>query len=265
MKPKTEKGTYVYALVSAPRRPAVARRPRGLPGASRVRLVEVDSGSGPRSREWLVVADVPLDRYGADAINARLGNLDWVSRVAVAHEAVVESFGRAPAILPMKLFTIFTSDERARARFERGQRPHVRAAIRKVTNQEEWGVRVVLNPRPVRESRASSRAASATSGTGYLTRKKRQRDFASELAGHARKVVQGLYKEIADVATEAHRREIANLPSGGGSLLLDAVALVPRARGKRFRAWLEREARRLASDGYAVSLSGPWPPYSFVS
>jgi hypothetical protein len=230
-----------------------------------VRLVEVDSGAGPRSGEWLVVADVPLDRYGAEAINARLANLDWVSRVAVAHEAVVESFGSAPAILPMKLFTIFTSDERARARFQGEQRPHVRAVIRRVSNQEEWGVRVVLNPAAFGGSRASARAASATSGTTYLTRKKTQRDLASELASNARTVVQGLYTKIADAATEAHRRDIANVPSGGGSLLLDAVALVPRSQRTRFRTWLEREARRLASNGYAVSLSGPWPPYSFVS
>jgi hypothetical protein len=265
MKPKPEKGTYVYALVSAARRPAVARRPRGLPGASRVRLVDIDSDSGARSREWLVVADVPLDRYGAEAINARLNNLDWVSRVAVAHEAVVESFAGAPAIVPMKLFTIFTSDERARARFQSEQRQQIRAAIRKVTNHEEWGVRVVLNPPSLRKSRASSLAASGASGTTYLTRKKTQRDLASELAGNARKVVQGLYTRIAHVATEAHRREIADLPTGGGSLLLDAVALVPRSQSRRFRSWLEREARGLASNGYAVSLSGPWPPYSFVS
>jgi hypothetical protein len=231
-----------------------------------VRLVEVAPDSGRRrSREWLVVADVPLDRYGTDTINARLSDLDWVSRVAVAHEAVVESYGRAPAILPMKLFTIFTSDERALARFQTEQRQQIRAAIEKVTNHEEWGVRVVLKPPARRESRAPSRRAPAPSGTTYLTRKKTQRDFASELASHARQIVQGLYTHIANEATDARRREIADVPSSGGSLLLDAVALVPRSRSRRFRTWLEREARRLEGDGYAVSLSGPWPPYSFVS
>ena len=64
-------------------------------------------------KKWLVVADVPLDRYGESAINARLSDLDWISRVALAHEAVVESFIETAAVVPMKLFTIFTDDARA--------------------------------------------------------------------------------------------------------------------------------------------------------
>ena len=266
-KPKTERGTYVYALVSAPRPPAVARRARGLTAAGPVRLlgIERDDSGSRRPRQWLVVADVPLDRYSAEAINTRLGDLDWVSRMAMAHEAVVESFGGAPAILPMKLFTIFTSDERALARFETEQRQQVRAAIRRVTNQEEWGVRVVLSPPAAQTPRASSRKAASASGTTYLSRKKTQRDFASELATKSRQVVQNLYEQIASQATEARRREIAEVPSPGRLLLLDAVALVPRSRRKRFRTSLEREARRLERDGYAISLSGPWPPYSFVN
>src|ERR1700692_1738594 len=95
--------TYVYCLVAAPRRPSLTRVPPGLRGMRRPRLLEVSRG------RFLVVADAPLDRYGEDAINRGLSDLDWVARAAVAHEAVVESFIGARAVLPMKLFTIFTS------------------------------------------------------------------------------------------------------------------------------------------------------------
>jgi hypothetical protein len=43
---------------------------------------------------FLVVADAPLARYGDDAIQRGLSDLDWVSRAAVAHEGVVESSSR---------------------------------------------------------------------------------------------------------------------------------------------------------------------------
>src|SRR5437868_2969038 len=107
-------GTYVYAIVAARRRPTLSKSRRGLAGAGRVRLLELPRLASSRSRQkrWVVVADVPLARYGTEAINQRLGDLDWVSRVAVAHEAVVESFAKADGLLPMKLFTIFESDER---------------------------------------------------------------------------------------------------------------------------------------------------------
>ena len=104
---KRPTGTYVYCLVAASRRPPVSRLPRGLPGIGRVRLL------GVGRHRFLAVADAPLDRYGEEAINRGLSDLDWVARAAVAHEAVVEAFIGASATVPMKLFTIFTSDERA--------------------------------------------------------------------------------------------------------------------------------------------------------
>jgi hypothetical protein len=56
-----------------------------------VRILDVDH------RLYAAVADAPLDKYGAAAINKGLTDLDWVSRAAVAHEAVVESFIRETA------------------------------------------------------------------------------------------------------------------------------------------------------------------------
>ena len=73
-------------------------RTRGVAGT--VRLIE--QGRSANLTKWLVVSDVPLDRYGEAAINAKLSDLEWVSRAAVAHEAVVESFGGAAAVVPVR-------------------------------------------------------------------------------------------------------------------------------------------------------------------
>lgn len=252
-------GTYVYCLVAAPRRPAAGRLRSGLPGAGHIRLIE--AGEVRRLKKWLVVSDVPLDRYGEDAINRRLSDLDWVSRAAVAHEAAVESFGNAPALLPMKLLTIFIDDDRAIEHIER-QRSRVDAALKRVLNNVEWGVRVMLD-----RSRIAARPARvprAPSGAGYLTAKKAQRDATAELATRAREAVADVYEGLSVLATDAVRRGASELPMKGGPLLLDAAFLVPRARTARFRAAVAREARRLGPGGYGVTLTGPWPPYSFM-
>src|SRR5438093_6861804 len=129
--------TYAYCVVANATRPRLKRNVARLPGMGPVRLVDVDRGL------FLAVADAPLDRYGEAAINRGLSDLEWVSRAAIAHEAVVESFIAESAVLPMKLFTIFTSDERALA-YTRGERRRIRAAAARVANQHEWGVRVIL-------------------------------------------------------------------------------------------------------------------------
>src|SRR5262245_19145687 len=130
--------TYVYCLVAAPRAPKVTGAAAGLPGSGPVRLLDVGRAL------YLVVADVPLARYGEAPIRRGLSDLEWVSQAAVAHEAVVESFIDAPAVLPMKLLTIFKSDERAIAHV-RGDRVRIDGLVKRVANHHEWGIRIVLD------------------------------------------------------------------------------------------------------------------------
>src|SRR5215831_11736163 len=146
--------TYVYCLVASARRPSLRGVPRGLPGTCGVRLI--DAGAAPaRLRKWLVVTDAPPNRYSESIINSRLQDLEWVSRAAVAHEAVVEAFIDAAAIVPMKLFTIFATDDRALEHVA-SQASRVDAMIRRVARHREWGVRIVLDrtaPRPSQTKR----------------------------------------------------------------------------------------------------------------
>jgi hypothetical protein len=282
-------GTYVYCLIAASRRPALPAVSAGLPGTGPARLLDVngerasprgeDSSpridqaerrrtarrmSGRRLKQWLVVADAPLARYSEAAINRRLSDLDWVSRAALAHESVVESFIDAPAVLPMKLFTIFTSDARALAHLER-EHGRIGSLLDRVAGHQEWGVRVVLDAvTPHAHERLRSRARSAQSGVAYLSLKKAQRDRASELVQRARATVEELYDRLTSRAAASKRRAASELPVKGGPLLLDAAFLVPRSRSVRFRAVVARESKALASHGYLVTMSGPWPPYTFV-
>jgi hypothetical protein len=252
-------GTYAYCLIAADRRPAIRRRFTRLPGMGPVRLLDVGRGL------WLVVADAPLDRYGEKTINRKLSDLDWVSRAAVVHEAVVESFIDQRAVLPMKLFTIFTSDDRALDQV-RGDRRRFDAMVKRVANHIEWGVRVTLVRAGAKSGglRRPGPPKAARAGVSYLSRKKAQRDAALELAEHARETVAELYDRLAARSTLGRRRMASELPAQGGPLLLDGAFLVPRSRGTAFQALVTREARRLGRVGYQITMSGPWPPYTFV-
>jgi len=228
-------------------------------GMGPVRLLDVEDGL------FAAVADAPLNRYGEAAINRGLSDLGWVSRAAVAHDAVVESFIEETAVLPMKLFTLFKTDERAVAHV-RAERRRIAAVVKRVADHQEWGVRVVLD-RGKDAKAAPTKKNAATggqSGVAYLTRKKAQRDAVLELATQAHETVAALYDRLAARSRLAKRRLAGDLPVQGGPLLLDAAFLVPRTRAASFRALAARESRALARHGYGLTLTGPWPPYSFV-
>jgi hypothetical protein len=260
--------TYLYCLVRSRRRPALRRLPQGLPGAGPVR--ELDAVGGL----WLIVSDVASADYGEEAIARGLKRLDWVTRRAMGHEAVVEHFLGAPAVLPMQLFTIFTSDDRALDYVNRARR-RITSILSRINGQLEWGLRLTWDEHTARaaverkhaEPAARGRVPSGdgVSGMAYLARKRDLLDVNRVQLASARAHATRLFRAMSKCATDARRRTATERAAPGSRLLLDSAYLVPASQSSAFRAALRRQTRRLIAPGMVVSLTGPWPPYNFVN
>jgi hypothetical protein len=246
--------SYIYCVVRSPGAPDLAGVPEGLPGTSAVRTVPLADGL------WLVAADAPLPEYSGESIDARLSDLDWVGDRALAHERVVEHFAASWAVLPLKLFTLFSSDERA-AQGLRERLEDIGRVLERIAGRVEWGVRILFQETKARKP--APPAASPTTGKGFLLRKKEEQDGARGLAGRARATVDQLYDDLARQAVAA-RRHPPEVGEGGARLLLDAAFLVAKADGDGFEAAVERWTARLAEHGCDLNLTGPWPPYNFI-
>jgi hypothetical protein len=252
--------TYVFCLVRSGRKPRV---PAGPPGLPEVRALAAGD------RLWLIVASVPVSEFNEAALARGLQDLDWVGPRAIAHEAVVEHFLSAAAVLPMQLFTLFTSDERALEHVA-GDRKRIDAILARIERQVEWGLRLTFDEQRAREAvenrHASARKGAAIdSGSAYLARKRDLFDVTRVQLADARTEADRLYKAMAGAATDARRRTATEQAASGSRLLLDAAYLVPAARSSSFRATLEQHTRKLTAAGLSVALTGPWPPYNFIA
>jgi hypothetical protein len=248
--------TYVYCIVHAAASPKITRVPSGLPGATRPSIVPV-----ARSL-WLAVAEVPLDTYGAGPLETALRDMQWVADLAVAHEAVVEHFTRQPgaAVIPMKLFTMFSSVQRAIDQ-TRSRRGDIQAIMRRIAGCEEWGVRMTRTARVAPPRRAA--VARPSSGAAFLAAKKEARDLARATVLTAAVAADRAFTTLAAIARDARRRDDA--PEGAAAPpILDAAFLVPANCRVRFKAAARRLATDSAEAGTQITLSGPWPAYNFV-
>jgi hypothetical protein len=248
--------TYVYCLVRSARRPALRDVPAGMSGSRDLRLL--DAGDGV----WLVTSSVPERKYGEAALQRGLQTLDWVGRRAMEHEAVVEHFLLAPAVLPMQLFTLFTSDERAVAHVTR-DRKRIARILARIERQVEWGLRLTWDEQRARETVERTHAR-PTSGSAFLARKRDLLDVQRVQLTDARAEADRLYRAMAREATDARRRTATEQAAPGSRLLLDAAFLVPTRKAGAFRAALRRNTKALGRSGLVVSLTGPWPPYNFI-
>jgi hypothetical protein len=253
--------TYVYCIVRSARRPTMPRI-APMPGAASLRALTAGTGL------WLIVSDVPAREYAEEALIRGLQDLQWVGSRAMAHEAVVERFLNARAVLPMKLFTLFTSDDRALSHVRRNAR-RIERVLARVDRQLEWGVRLTFDEQAAHAGGSVSGArphpqASDESGAAYLSRKKEARDRSRLELERARSAGERCYREVARQATAARRRKALEQAPQASRLIIDAAFLVPARRAAAFRAEVRRQARTLSTAGLAVALTGPWPPYNFV-
>jgi hypothetical protein len=250
--------TYLYCVAHGKRAPSLARAPRGLPGTGPLRAV--DAGHGL----WIVVTDAPLDRYGSEPVEARLRDLDWVAACATAHEAVVEHVARTATTIPLKLFTLFTTEARALAHIAR-LRPAIERAVQRVAGREEWGVRIHVDEaraRRLQRERVTRATAGVTSGTRFLLVKKQTQQALREALARGRGDVDATFEALAQTADDARRRPPDAVD--GTRLVLDAAFLLPPRRLAAFKRAARARATQLARHGYTLTLSGPWPPYNFV-
>ena len=249
-----ETATYVYCVVKGAKAPPLKRAPKGLAKSGAPRIL--DAGDGYR----LVVASAPLSLYRGEAIDAKLRDIDWVAERASEHEAVVEHFATTGTLVPMKLFTLFATDERAVEHVTRMKKTLDRV-VERIRDCEEWGVRVLFDE--TEAARAQRPEPRAASGTGFLMRKKAQQDQRRTLAARAQAEVDELYLRVEKIAKKSIRRAAPNRELAG-RVLLDAVFLVPEARTKKLRDVVAKTGKALAGEGFHVTLTGPWPAYSFI-
>jgi hypothetical protein len=250
-----ETATYLYCIVHSSVAPVTTRVPHGLPGATRPAVVAVANSY------WLVTAGVSLQSYGPAALEASLRDVQWVTEVAVAHESVVEFFARqsGATVIPMKLFTMFSSEKRAVSEMRTRLRD-IEDVVSRIAGCEEWGVRITYQPNV--PSRLSDRQTTSASGTAFLKAKKAARDASQRSIGIATEEAEAAYTTLAAMAREARRRQ--DTPAGATAPpLLDAAFLVPAAGRSRFKAAVKKLAAA-STDGTHVTLTGPWPSYNFI-
>lgn len=245
---------YVYCAVRGRVSERALKRLPSLPDAAAPRTLPLDD------EITLVVADVPTKTYSTDAIESRLGDLAWVAECGAAHHAVPDALVRKQVVVPFRLFTLFSSEARAIATLARR-----RAAIRKAADRLEGRAEFVLrigppDPARARKMTAAARRAEA-SGRSFLQAKADERRVAAERVQRVHKAAVTVFDALRARAEDAVAQPIAQ----GTSLLLDAAFLVPMKHEAAFKKTVAQTADGLLAEGCAVSLTGPWPAYSFVS
>jgi hypothetical protein len=236
---------YAHCAVRARSRPAVTtgwpRMPKGGPPRA------LDLGNGL----WVIVSTVPGKEYES-GLARRLTDVEWLAECGVAHHEVIARAVQRHGVAPFCLLTLFRSEDRVVAEVTR-LRTRLERALDRVDDRREWVVRVAAVSRAAKPAKRRT----ASSGTSYLLARAAQ---PSSRSTDARRVARESVAELKEYADRVVQR-----PSEAAHVVYDGALLVSRAREQDLRNAVRQLAPRLALVGCRISLTGPWPPYSFVS
>jgi hypothetical protein len=158
----------VYCLTRA----AVSPDTEGIDQSKRFGLATIDGVSA-------VFTAVNAEAFSQEAIDSRAGDLEWLGAIGYRHQAVVQDVMKKTAVVPLRAFTLFSSEEALRAYLHENAEM-LRKVLDRLDGKQEWTLQVEVEPQRWSESLVArvdslrelqTQIDSAAPGKAFLLRK----------------------------------------------------------------------------------------------
>ena len=240
------------------------------PGVEESTVFVIPAGPGAA-----LVSRVPEAAFAPAIVEARAGDMKWVTPRAVAHDRVLTWAQERGGIIPMPMFSLWAEEATLRASLAERD-AELRRTFEKVAGCDEYGLRVHRRDREMLEkaheldpgiAALRGEAKAASPGQRYLLERKIGEQSRQAVRVASQRLAKEAYAALQPLARAAVVRPLT--PSSASpedaTLVLNAAFLVDRARYDAFRAELTRHLRSAEAVGLAFDFTGPWPPYNFVA
>jgi hypothetical protein len=212
-----------------------------------------------------LVGSVVRSEFGEAALRQNLEDLEWLERTARAHHEVIETVAKERPVVPMRLATVYSSDEAA-AGMLRERATDLRQALIRLTGRSEWGVKayVAMPDDGADGQQPETGDPSAGPGAAYLSRRRAQLAARRDARQEAVASAQAVHAQLDRLSASArlYPPQSPEMTGHSGSMVLNAAYLVADDRAEEFGAAVTELAARHGA--LQLTLTGPWPAYSFV-
>lgn len=222
-----------------------------------------------------LVEAVSGDEFGPAELDRNMASVDWVTRTARRHEAVLSAAMSFGPVIPARLCTIF-SDAGAVARTLTEEHERLAGRLRYLADRSEWSLKLYCREEALDalvDSADPELAALAQAETGanegkvYLLRKKQASRRAELRQGLIDEAIDGLIEGVESLPVTLRERALMSSDLTGRSdpMVLNLAVLVGDEDLIALHAELKVLATTLAEMGFTLESSGPWPPYTFAN
>ncbi len=249
---------YVYAITRQPVTPDCE-------------AVDQSRHFGAATIEGLAAVYTPVKdaEFSQEVIDRRAGDLEWLGAIGYRHQDVVANLMKATAVIPLRAFTLFSSDEALRAYLTETAET-LRTVLDRLDGKQEWTLKVEFEPQRWSQSLSKrvdslrdleQQIESASAGKAFLLKKKL--DDEKKRASHVaeQNVVAEIEKTVLDklrceTVSESRERREGAFPQINVLINRDEEAMLQELHSDLIN--------RYEAEGVTLALTGPWPPYTFA-
>jgi hypothetical protein len=222
-----------------------------------------------------LVSPVPRAEFAAEPLRRNLNDMGWLEQVARAHERVLDQTLQLSTIVPLSMCTLYEGPERVREVLVR-EHDAFAEALKALEGRWEWAVKVLVDGDRLLAAVGRDADTGETStverhpsgeGGAYMARRRRERQNREAANALAAQIAEHVHARLQDWALDAVTRPAQNPQLSGhhGRMVLNAAYLVERERTAALRELVADLEQRHADLGAQIEITGPWPPYNFVS
>jgi hypothetical protein len=262
----SDRALYVYAIVGAGSAPGrTAALSLTTEAVDRSHNFNSVSGAGLEA----IATPVPRDEFSQENVDRRAGDLEWLGAIGYRHQGVIIELMKDGDVLPLRAFSLFSSDTALRRYLEENAE-RLAKVLQRVAGKREWTLRVEFDPEPWNEAlgrRVSSLAkltqeiGAAGAGRGFLLRKK----LDEEKKKASREAEEQVVSEIeASIVEKLACQTVAESREQRGGAFPQLNVLINRDEESVLQELQTELAGRYDGEGISIALTGPWPPYTFA-
>ena len=249
---------YVYAITRDP----------VIPECTAVNQTR-DFGAVRHGNICAVYTKVDEKEFGQESIDRRANDIEWIGAIGYRHQDVVSELMKKTAIVPLRAFTLFSTEEALLNDLAtRGEL--LDRMLQRLDGKQEWTLRIEFDPAAWSRSLLSrvevlralaAEADTASSGKAFLLRKKLEDEKKRASREAEQQVVGEIERAVLDrlgcetIAETRQQRE-------GAFPQIDV--LINRDEESRLHELHEELTLRYGGEGVALAVTGPWPPYTFA-
>ena len=222
-----------------------------------------------------IVSKVDLSEFGEEELKANLNDPVWLEDKVRAHQTLLEFYSATGALVPMRFCTIYFNEARIEALLEE-YFSSFSAALADLSGKQEMGLKIFCDAQRLaqRVSETSptilarkTDVANKSSGLAYFAKKKLEEQIGEEAERWNLASTQDSHNRLGACSEKSVILPMQAKEATGRAeeMALNSAYLVADERMADFRKELETLETEYGPVGFEYVLTGPWPPYNFVS